>query len=174
MAGLWLSPTSKDPFSTVALPQPLPHANSQLLQRQRPMTPTILTTNRFLSSTNCRFRRISDLRTSIFLPGFKLESPLCGSSDQTFPPSQPPRTYYMKWTQTPNDNNLHGHFRRKLSWARGGERALRVTYCWRSHCGLAPLAASSNSTLVVSISKDAMNVNWNGIRVFWIDAAFLS
>ena len=136
------APPREDPLSTVPLsPGPLPRKHSAP-PSPTPTTPRLLTTNRFLSSTSCRFRRISDFRTSILLSEWTL-------SRVFFLPLQLPRLRLFtqpaaanlltrRQPKIPEDNNWQGGFRRKLRWARGGERERQGSYYWRSPWGSAP------------------------------------
>lgn len=66
------APPSKDPLGTVPLSPGPPRRRHSAPPSPTPTTSRLLTTNRFLSSTSCRFRRISDFKTSILLSGLKL------------------------------------------------------------------------------------------------------
>lgn len=91
-----------DPSPLPSLPAPPTHPHTHKSSTAKaPRPPIILTTNRFLSSTSCRFRRISDFKTSISLPGFTPRASLSGSLDQAST-SQGPRTHH-KQAQIPDN-----------------------------------------------------------------------
>ena len=149
----WAPPT-KDPLSTVPLSPGPPRRKHSAPPSPTPTTPRLLTTNRFLSSTSCRFRRISDFRTSILLSGLKL-------SQVFFLPLQLPRP--RLFTQ-PAAANLLTHsqpkYRRTTTdrAASGGNWGEREEGKERSRTpiiyvvaeGWRPLAALSDSVPIVS------------------------